>query len=158
MGGLVVAVIARTTIVPIRHTAAIAKFFTIPARSERWARAGSSTVIRKRSPLPAAFRGCWSEKRPGADDEPRWEYATLSGSWPVATRVRSASPVGSQSILVAFIVGAVVLSTLDFGDDPQNESFEGDFFLALIPWAVAIFVAAEAVRWLRLESKRWRER
>ena len=66
------------------------------------------------------------------------------------------------AILIGFIVVAVILSTLDFGDDPQSDSFEGDFFLGLIPLAVVIFVGVEAVRWLRLEGKRrrqrWRER
>jgi hypothetical protein len=60
------------------------------------------------------------------------------------------------ALLVAFVALAIYLSTLELGDDGAGDSFEGGFFLAFIPWALAFFVGGELVRWLRHQAHRAR--
>ena len=58
-------------------------------------------------------------------------------------------------ILFAVVVGVLIwLSTLDFGDDPQSNSFEGDFFLGFVTIAVVVLVGYYAVRWMKGGGRR----
>lgn len=57
--------------------------------------------------------------------------------------------------LVVVLIGLLIyLSTLDFGDDPQSDSFEGEFFLGLISWVVIVVVGVVVVRWIRRTARR----
>jgi hypothetical protein len=60
------------------------------------------------------------------------------------------------ALLVAFVALAIYLSTREPGDDAAGDAFNGGFFLALIPWALALFAGGELVRWVRHGAHRTR--
>ncbi len=59
---------------------------------------------------------------------------------------------------VALIALAIFLSTVDLGDDPQAQSFEGSFWLSFVVWIAVVWVRAGVVRWIRRETRHRDER
>ena len=81
------------------------------------------------------------------------ELREILGKYP--QRLQLARRLGLLLVVIAL---AAYLSTLNLGGSSAEDPGEGDWALALISWAVVLFVGATVVRWLRRELRDLRRR